>query len=144
MMTSSNGNSFRVSGPLCRDSPLTGEFPSQRPVKRSFDIFFDPSLNIRLSKQSGSCWFETSSHRLWCHCNVYGTLMAIFVRAIINTVILVLHQSYAVIGNLVIYESRIYFGLTYCAKIPEIQFGPMNMHVVNTKISVLRFLCLWW
>ena len=32
------------------NSPVTGEFPSQRPVMRSFDIFFD--LNKRLSKQS--------------------------------------------------------------------------------------------
>ena len=32
MMTSSNGNSFRVAGPLC------GEFPLQRPVTRSFDV----------------------------------------------------------------------------------------------------------
>ena len=39
MMTSSNGNIFRVTGPLCRES--TGEFPSQRPVTRHFDVFFD-------------------------------------------------------------------------------------------------------
>ena len=30
------------------NSPVTGEFPSQRPVTRSFDVF----LNKRLSKQS--------------------------------------------------------------------------------------------
>ena len=29
MMTSSNGNIFRVAGPLCGNSPVTGEFPSQ-------------------------------------------------------------------------------------------------------------------
>ena len=28
---------------------VTGEFPSQRPVKRSFDVFFDLRLNKRLS-----------------------------------------------------------------------------------------------
>ena len=38
MMTSSNGNIFRATGPLCWNSPLTGEFPSQRPVTRSFDF----------------------------------------------------------------------------------------------------------
>ena len=32
MMTSSNGNIFRVTGPLCGNSPVTGEFPAQRPV----------------------------------------------------------------------------------------------------------------
>ena len=33
-------------------SPVTGEFPSQKPVTRSFDVFFDLRLNKRLSKQS--------------------------------------------------------------------------------------------
>ena len=33
------------------DSPVTGEFPTQRPVKRSFDVFFDLRLNKPLSKQ---------------------------------------------------------------------------------------------
>ena len=31
---------------------VTGEFPSQKPVTRSFDVFFDLRLNKRLSKQS--------------------------------------------------------------------------------------------
>ena len=63
MMTSSNGNIFRVIGPLC------GEFPSQSPVTRSFDVFFDQRLNKRLSKQSRRRWFETTSRSLWRHCN---------------------------------------------------------------------------
>ena len=37
---------------ICGNSPVSGEFPAQRPVTRSFDIFFDLSLNKRLSKQS--------------------------------------------------------------------------------------------
>ena len=37
-MTSSNGNNFRVTGPLCGE--FTGEFPLQRPVTRSFGVFF--------------------------------------------------------------------------------------------------------
>ena len=32
--------------------PVPGEFPAQRPVTRSFDVFFDLRLNKRLSKQS--------------------------------------------------------------------------------------------
>ena len=31
--------------------PGPGEFPTQRPVTRSFDVFFDQRLNKRLSKQ---------------------------------------------------------------------------------------------
>ena len=38
---------------LCAgNSPVTVEFPSQRLVTRSFDVFFDLRLNKRLSKQS--------------------------------------------------------------------------------------------
>ena len=48
-MTSSNGNISRVTGPLCGE--FTGQFASQKPVTRSFDVFFDLSLNKRLSKQ---------------------------------------------------------------------------------------------
>ena len=36
---------------LCAgNSPVTGEFPSQRPVTRKFDVFFDLRQNTRLSK----------------------------------------------------------------------------------------------
>ena len=52
MMTSSNGNIFRVILAFCvGNSPITGEFPTQWPVTRSFDVFFDPRLNQQLSKQ---------------------------------------------------------------------------------------------
>ena len=52
MMTSSNGNIFRVTGPLCGEFTGPGEFPTQRPVTRSFDVYFDLRLNKWLSKQS--------------------------------------------------------------------------------------------
>ena len=65
MMTSSNGNIFRVTGSV-RGKPLvTGGFPSQRPVTRSFDAFFDRRLNKRLSKQLRRRWFETPSRLSW-------------------------------------------------------------------------------
>ena len=51
------------------NSPVSGEFPAQRPVTRSFDVYFDLSLNKRLSKQSWGCWFETLSCPLWRQCN---------------------------------------------------------------------------
>ena len=52
MMTSSNGNFFRVTGPLCGDAELW--------------CFL---LSKRLSKQSWGWWFETPSRPLWRHCN---------------------------------------------------------------------------
>ena len=51
------------------NSPVPGEFPAQRPVTRSFDVFFDLRLNKRLSKQSQGWWFETLSCSLWRHRN---------------------------------------------------------------------------
>ena len=69
MMTSSNGNIFRVTGPLCGEFAGPGEFPAQRPVTRSFDVFFDLRLNKRLSEQPWGWWFETPSWSLWHHRN---------------------------------------------------------------------------
>ena len=53
------------------NSPGTGEFPAQRPVTRSFEVFFDLRLNKRLSKQSWGWWSETPSSSLWRHRNVF-------------------------------------------------------------------------
>ena len=69
MMTSSNGNIFRVTGPFCGEFNGPGEFPTQRPVTWNFDVFFDLLLNKRLSKQPWGWWFETLSWSLWRHCN---------------------------------------------------------------------------
>ena len=61
MITSSNGNIFRVAllAMFAGNSPVTGEFPAQRPARQSFDIFFDLCLSKRLNEQSWSWWFET-------------------------------------------------------------------------------------
>ena len=69
MMTSSNGNIFRVTGLLCGEFTGPGEFPTQRPVTRSFDVFFDLHLNKRLSKQPWGWWLGTLSWSLWRHRN---------------------------------------------------------------------------
>ena len=46
---------------------VPGEFPTQRPVTRSFDVFFDLRPNKRLSTQSWGWWSETPSHSFWRH-----------------------------------------------------------------------------
>ena len=51
------------------NSPVPGEFPTQRPVTRSFDVYFDLRPDKRLSKQLWGWWFETLSHSLWRHRN---------------------------------------------------------------------------
>ena len=51
------------------NSPVSGEFPAQRPVTQSFDGFFDQRPNKGLSKQSWGWQFETHSSPLWRHSN---------------------------------------------------------------------------
>ena len=65
-MTSSNGNIFRVTG------PLRGKFTGHRWIphtKASDAELWCLRSNKRLSKQSWAWWFETQSRSLWCHCN---------------------------------------------------------------------------
>ena len=57
---------FSASLALCAgNSPVSGEFPAQRPVTWSFDVLFDMRPNKRLSKQWRRRWFETPSRSLW-------------------------------------------------------------------------------
>ena len=64
-----------------RTCVFPGEFPAQRPVTRSFDVFFDLRLNTRLSKQWWGWWFETPSSPLWRHCNAYLSTCIWFIAA---------------------------------------------------------------
>ena len=51
------------------NSPVTGEFHAQRPVTRSFYVFFDLRPNKQFCKQSRGWWFETPSCPLWRYSN---------------------------------------------------------------------------
>ena len=55
------------------NSQVPGEFPTQRPVTRSFDVFPDLRLNKWFSKQSWGWWFETLSRPIWRHRNVLNS-----------------------------------------------------------------------
>ena len=70
MMTSWNGNIFRVTGHLCGEFTGHRWSPHTKASDAEHDIFFDLRLNKRMSKQSRDWWFETSSRSLWRHCNV--------------------------------------------------------------------------
>ena len=65
MMTSSNGNIFRITGHLC------GEFtgPCTKASDAELWCFFYLRLIKRLSKHSRGWWFETPSRSLWRHRN---------------------------------------------------------------------------
>ena len=68
-MTSSNGTFSALLAICAGNSPVPGEFPTQRPVTRSFGVYFDLRPNKGLSKQSWGWWFETPSRPLWRHRN---------------------------------------------------------------------------
>ena len=57
------------------NSPVPGEFPAQRPVTGSFDVFFDLRPNKRLSKQSWGWWFWDAIALImtsfWCTSRIY-------------------------------------------------------------------------
>ena len=69
MMTSSNGNIFRVTGHLCEEFTCPRWIPRTKASDAELWCFFDLRLNKRLSKQSWGWWFETQSRLLWRHCN---------------------------------------------------------------------------
>ena len=58
------------------NSLVTGEFPAQRPVTRSFDVFFE-RMKKRLSKLWRGWWFETPLCPLLHHCDVNKTVVFI-------------------------------------------------------------------
>ena len=70
IMTSSNGNIFHVTGPLC------GEFTGDQwiPCMRSSDVSFDLRLKKHVSKPSWGWSFETPLHSLWHHCDIWCVL----------------------------------------------------------------------
>ena len=75
MMTSSNGDIFRITDHLC------GEFTGHQwiPYTKASDVelwcFLCLHLNKRLSKQSWGWWFEMPSRPLWRHCNEIARFM---------------------------------------------------------------------
>ena len=72
---------FSVLLALCAGNSLvTGEFHSQRPVTRSFDVFFDLCLNKRFSTLSKRRWFETPWRSLWHHSNVHCATWRCFIH----------------------------------------------------------------
>ena len=70
MMTSSNGNIFRVTGHLCGEFTGHRWIPRTKASDKGCDVFFDLLPNERLSKPSWGWWFETPPRPLWRRSNV--------------------------------------------------------------------------
>ena len=77
------------------NSPVTGEFPSQRPVSRGFDVFFGWRLNKRLSKQC-----DSRCHR--AHYDV--TVMWRPVASVLHLLAPDLHNNYSNSNNMIGYQ----------------------------------------
>ena len=96
------------------NSPVHGEFSAQRPMTRSFDVFFDLRLNKRLSKQSRGWWFETLSRPLWRHRNDKPSIWCFLLAIIIG--ITYLKQA----TGLDAYASRVKCPARYVSHLHEI------------------------
>ena len=68
-MTSSNGNIFRVIGPLWGESTGDWWIPLTQASGAELWCFLYLHLNKRLSEKSRCWWFETPLRSLWRHCN---------------------------------------------------------------------------
>ena len=71
-MTSSNGNIFRVTGPLCGEFTGHRWIPCTKTSNAELWRFLYLCLYKRLSKQSRGWWFETPCCPLWRHSNGCG------------------------------------------------------------------------
>ena len=144
-MTSSNGNIFRVTGPLCGEFTGPGEFPTQRPVTRSFDVFFD----LRLNK----VWVnnrETGDLRR--HRTHYDVTVMVFKCGTINPYrkrksCLFMNGYDVIIGNVILVaiidtHSFILFSATQlqigCSKIPSTGTQTSNDYPRVININVAR------
>ena len=134
MMTSSNGTFSALLTICAGDSPVNGEFPAQRPVTGSFDVFFDLRLNERLSKQSWDRWFETPSRSLWRHSNGDGLGCKYICKACLLT-----QNTSAVVNE--IYHVAYRLSLLTSIHIYSIQFhGDVNHGVRNI---ILKSIYIW-
>ena len=118
------------------NSPVPGEFPTQRPVTRSFDVYFDLSPNKRLSEQLWGWWFETLSPPLWRDRNV--SLWCLFASAILHRGSYVIHFECskcadAALGELYVSLSDILFYFTG-RKPGQLRCGD---HCDQTTVSLL-------
>ena len=71
MMTSSNGNGFRVNDPWRGESTVRGGFPLEMASNASFAAFFDVSLNKQPTKPFSRQGYETIGCSLWRQRGVY-------------------------------------------------------------------------
>ena len=123
---------FSVLLALCAgNSPVTGEFPAQRPVTRSCDVFFYLRLNKRLSKQSWGWWFETSSGSLWRHCNEIWLYLT---RC---------HKNHYTFSKVYIYSTTLDFPILFFSDIPFL-YQVLCAAIFQIPTLIARFIGPTW
>ena len=116
MMTSPN-ETFSALLALCGEFTGHRWIPLRKAVMWSFDVSFDLWLNERLSKQSGSRWFEMPSSLLWRHCNILRKY-CIRDRRYISIKIYI----YIYIYVIVIFSALISYFIVQTRLVPQVRF----------------------
>ena len=99
IMTSSNGNIFRVTGPLCGEFAGHRSFPLTKASDAELWCFLDLRRNKRLTKQSWGWWFEMPSHSLWRLCYDHRCLEQLVVKFAIAATRFILKEEISLLEN---------------------------------------------
>ena len=130
---------------------VTGEFPTQRPVTRGFDVFFDLHQNQQLSKQWRRRWLESPSRSLWRHRNDrinfatenmqhFSLTRHAFMALLIQ---LALFRVDCAVDISISRRQNIYFSKDKRSKMPIIRYGGylLKHHIVNTMSESWAITC---
>ena len=136
---------------LCKgNSPATGEFPSQRPVACSYDVFFDLRLNKRLNTPSRRRWFETPSRSLWHNVmwNYWSRCMILFMTQWHNTLFYEVWNAWNYSGKLdICFHSYRLPSYTYHLPIHVDEGVSMQQHGITpeiARIAIMWINCAYW
>ena len=124
------------------NSPVTGEFPAQRPETRSVDVFFDLRLNKRLSKQSRGLWFKTPSHPLLSLSRNQFTWL-FFLNAWLFVCLFLFWWFYSSISIVVLWHTIIIMNCVLCSLI-VIMFMNCVILYVRTYTDVITWIPFPW
>ena len=106
-------------------------FPTQRPVTRSFDVFFDLRLNKRLSKQSWGWWLETLSCSLWRQSNEANVVTTVLADA--HASLIIIRQNLLRCVTEIIDDTRILLlGMIWCQQATRNNVDSIWRHWVTT------------
>ena len=135
MMTSSNGNIFRVTGPLIK-SPVNSPHKCQWRGALMFSLIC--ALNKRLSKQSWGWWFETPSRPLWRHCNESQFVCLMWCVIVFSiTVILTKFSSLSAMEGTKVEQTvtKIWFRVVKtCLGVPELGWNQSDATIASDRL----------